>query len=44
MKHEDFAKLLSHASVTSHDYHSPMEKEAREKAVRVQWDPGLYLS
>ena len=38
MKHENFAKLLSHAVVTS-NHRGPLSKEARNKEVRVQWDP-----
>ena len=38
MTHENFAKLLSDAVVTS-NHSGPLSKEARSKEVRVQWDP-----
>ena len=39
MTHEHFRALLSEASVTSHTNRGPMSPEARDKGVRVQWDP-----
>lgn len=40
MKHDHFRYLLSQASVTPHSYQAgPLSAEAREKGVRVQWDP-----
>ena len=39
MSHDHFQELLSHASVTSSESKGPMSLEAKEKAVRVQWDP-----
>lgn len=38
MTHENFAKLLSEAVVSS-NHGGPLSKEARSKEVRVQWDP-----
>lgn len=38
MTHANFHTLLSHATVT-HSQKGPLPPEARDKAVRVQWDP-----
>ena len=38
MTHENFAKLLSEAVVTS-NHKAPLSQEARNKQVKVQWDP-----
>ena len=39
VKHDHFIHLLSQASLSSDNHHGQLGAEAREKGVRVQWDP-----